>query len=265
MPRRYRKLLLCGVPLLVLVCITSVVLITRASSEMTTATGKASRPPKVKDGLRNLSLQPEALRVSRQLGKRFGPSARGSSVLVGTVKIGDSEQPINLTRRQTQTGETVELNLAGRRWSWNEQEGTKGASGAPSESERLLLERLILDSPDQFVLAQLRGASYFTVARNVRPTDAVDGYAGPLWNLVRVDERQQDESLRPQSTWRIYYLNVQTGLPDRIEYQLDGQEIRVEFLEWTEQQGEKTPSHVRWTSNGQPIMEYRATTASHNQ
>ena len=65
MPRRYRKLLLCGVPLLVLVCITSVVLITRASSEMTTATGKASRPPKVKDGLRNLSLQPEALRVSR--------------------------------------------------------------------------------------------------------------------------------------------------------------------------------------------------------
>jgi hypothetical protein len=129
----------------------------------------------------------------------------------------------------------------------------------------LLVERLTLDSPDQFVLAQLRGASYFTIARNVRPADAVDGYNGPLWNLVRIDERQQNEALRPQSTWRIYYLNVQTGLPERVEYQLNGQEIKVEFLEWTEQQGEKTPSYVQWTSNGQPIMEYRAATVSHNQ
>jgi hypothetical protein len=125
--------------------------------------------------------------------------------------------------------------------------------------ERLLVERLTLDSPDQFVLAQLRGASYFTIARNVRPADAVDGYAGPLWNLVRVDERQADENLQPQSAWRIYYLNAVTELPERVEYQLNGQEIKVEFLEWTDQQGEKTPSHVKWTSDGQPLMEYRAT------
>ena len=265
MSRRSRKLLLGGVPLVLLVCITSVVLITRASSETITTTGKVSRPPKVKDGLRNLSLQPEAQRVARRLGKRFSPSARGTSVLVGTVKMGDSEQPINLTRRQTQTGETVELHVANRRLNWSDHEGAKAASGTVSDAERLLVERLTLDSPDQFVLAQLRGASYLTISRNVRPAEAQDGYAGPLWNLVRVDERQQDESLRPQSTWRIYYLNVQTELPDRVEYQLNGQEIKVEFLEWTEQQGEKTPSHVRWTSNGQPFLEYRAATVSHHQ
>lgn len=114
------------------------------------------------------------------------------------------------------------------------------------------------------MLAQLRGASYFTIARNVRPAGAQDGYAGPLWNLVRVDEPQQDESLRPRSTWRIYYLNAETELPERVEYQLHGQQIGAEFLEWTEQQGEKTPSYVRWTSNGQPLMEYRTATVSHN-
>jgi hypothetical protein len=171
---------------------------------------------------------------------------------------------VSITRQQTSTGETVEVVLRDRCLGWNEREGAK-SSAALSDVERLLIERLTLDSPDQFVLAQLRGASYFTVARNVRPADAVDGYAGALWNLVRVDERQQDESLRLQSTWRIYYLNVQTGLPDRVEYQLNGQEIRVEFLEWSEQQGEKTPSFVRWFSNTQPIMEYRAATVSHNQ
>jgi hypothetical protein len=47
-----------------------------------------------------------------------------------------------------------------------------------------------------------------------------------------VDEPQTDESRRPLSTWRIYYLNVATGLPDRVEYQLNGQEIKAEFLAW---------------------------------
>jgi hypothetical protein len=265
MSRRSRKLLLCGVPLVMLVCITSVVLITRASSERTSVTAKAARPSKVKDGPRNLSLQPEAQRVARRLGKRFGPSARGTSVLTGTMKIGDSEQSVNLTRRQTQTGEAVELHVGNRRLSWSDEEGAKAASGALSDAERLLVERFTLDSPDQFVLAQLRGASYFTIARNVRPAEAQDGYEGPLWNLVRVDERQQDESLRPQSSWRIYFINAETGIPERVEYQLNGQEIKVEFLEWTDQQSEKTPSYVRWTSNGQLLMEYRAATVSHNQ
>ena len=87
MSRRSRTLLLGGVPLMILVCIASVVLITRASIETKSATAKASRPPKVKDGPRNLALQPEAQRVARRLGKRFSPSARGTAVLTGTIKV----------------------------------------------------------------------------------------------------------------------------------------------------------------------------------
>jgi hypothetical protein len=83
--------------------------------------------------------------------------------------------------------------------------------------------------------------------------------------MVRVDEPQQEESLKPLSTWRIYYINVQTGLPDRIEYQLHGSHIRADCQEWTEQNGERTPSRVRWSINGQTIMEFRATTISYNQ
>ena len=172
---------------------------------------------------------------------------------------------MTLTRRQTQTGETAELNLANRTLTWSAEEGAKANTNTPNGIEQLLLERLILDSPDNFVLAQLRGASYFTIARNVRPTDATDGYSGPLWNLVRVDEPQVDESRKALSSWRIYCINVETGLPDRVEYQLNGKEIRAEFLEWTEQQGEKTPSRVRWSVDGQPLMEYRATSIFHNQ
>ena len=263
MSRTPRNLVLCLV-CLAAVSVTSAFLITRAANKNTANTQNVAAAATPARGPRNLFLQPEALRVSRRLGKRFGPSSRAASIVTGTLTIGGNAQPVSMTRTQTPTGETVELGLSDRRLSWNEREGTR-SNATLSYVERLLVERLTLDSPDQFVLAQLRGASYFTVARMVRPAEAVDGYAGPLWNLVRVDERQQDESLRPQSTWRIYYLNVQTELPDRVEYQLNGQEIKVEFLEWSEQQGEKTPSHVRWTSNSQPVMEYRATTVSHNQ
>jgi hypothetical protein len=266
MLRTSKNFVLGGVCLVVVAGVTSaVVLTTRASdnsSQQTIATA-SSRP--VDKSRRNLSLQPEALRIARQLGKRFTPTSRMSTALSGQLSIAKVQQPVSITRRQTESGETVELSLANRALTWNADEGTKTNAGVPTDTERLLLERLILDSPDQFVLAQLRGASYFTVARNVRRVDATDGYSGPLWNLVRVDEPQLAEKLRPLSTWRIYYLNVQTGLPDGVEYQLNGKTIRAEFLEWTEQQGEKTPSRVRWSSDGQPIMEYRATSISLNQ
>ena len=177
-----------------------------------------------------------------------------------------NQQPVVLVRRQTDSGETVEIHLGNRHLKWNEREPVSSASGEPSDAERLLAERLILDSPDQFVLAQLRGAGYFTVAHNARPTDAGDNYDGPLWNIVRVDEpQQQDESMRPLSPWRLYYINVKTGLPDRIEYQLNGLDIRTEFLDWTDQKGEKTPARITWSSGGQVIMEYTARNISHNQ
>lgn len=266
MLRTSKNFVLAGVCLVVVTGVASaVVLITRASSNSSSQTPQnAPLRRSIKHG-RNLSLQPEASHVARQLGKRFGPTSRSTSVLSGHLTLGESQRPLIITRRQTDSGETVELRLADSNMTWDAEEGTKTNGGALAESERLMLERLIFDSPDNFVLAQLRGASYFTIARNVRPTDATDGYDGPLWNLVRVDEPQVDENLRALSTWRIYYINVQTGLPDRVEYQLNGKEIRAEFLEWTEQQGEKTPSHIRWSSDGQPLMEYRATSVSHNQ
>lgn len=264
MLRVSKHLILGVVCLAVIVCVTSAaVLLTRASSDSLAQTGPTapSRPAK---GGRNLSLQPEASRVARQLGKRFAPANRSTTAFSGQLSLAGNQQAATLSRRQTDSGESVSVSLSNRSLTWSAGEGTKANAGTATDAERLLLERLILDSPDNFVLAQLRGASYFTIARNVRPVEATDGYEGPLWNLVRVDEPQGEEKLWPFSTWRIYYINVQTGLPDRVEYQLDGKEIKAEFLEWTEAQGEKTPSRIRWSSDGQTLMEFHATGVSLN-
>jgi hypothetical protein len=243
----------------------SAFLITRAASETSVTLQSTTQVRAGKRGLRNLFLQPEALRVARQLGKRFSATSKETSVVAGNLTISGAEQPLTITRRQTETGEQVDLLIGTRTVTWKDQEGTKAGDGVVGDTERLLLERLTLDSPDQFVLAQLRGASYFTIARNVRPTDANDGYAGPLWDLVRVAEPPQKEEVRPLSPWRIYYLNVQTSLPDRVEYELNGRPITVEFLQWTKEGEEKSASHVKWSSSGQTLMEFRVTSVSYNQ
>jgi hypothetical protein len=246
--------------------VAATVVITRAAIERkpSLTTTQVRTPVPDANRARNLALQPEAQQVARRLGKRFR-SGMATTVELGTLTMDGRQQPITITRRQSKTGETVELLVGNRSVTWSELDGIKTASGVATATERLLIERLTRDSPDQFVLAQLRGASYFTVVQNLRPTDAGDDYRGPLWNLVRVSEPEADDTLRPLSAWRIYYLNVQTGLPDRIEYQLNDQAVRVDFADWTEQNGEKTPTRITWSTGGQIRMECKVVSVSFNQ
>lgn len=270
MSQTSKTLILSGA-LLVVVCSVAVAVLNAGASRGKLRTLETSSTPlqlptqsRGEGKPRNLSLQPEAMKMSRRLGARFGPKSRGTTIATANLKIGTNLQPATIIRRQTDDGESVELVLGNRRLTWTETEGLRIAASSPTASELLLAEQLIFDSPDQFVLAQLRGASYFTVARNVRPVDAGEDYQGPLWTMIRVDEPQQTENARSLSPWRIYYLNTRTGLPDRIEYRLDGQQIRAEFVSWADQNGEKTPAHVTWSNNGQVVMEYRIASISHN-
>ena len=265
MSRRSRNLLF-GACLATVACVAGTFLVTRAAIERKSFLTTAQVRTQISDAnrARNLALQPEAQQVARRLGKRFR-SGTATTVELATLTVDGKEQPITITRWQSKTGETVELLVGNRSVTWSELDGTKTASGIVTDTERLLIERLTRDSPDQFVLAQLRGASYFTVVRNLRPTDAGDDYRGPLWNLVRVSEPETDDRLRPLSACRIYYLNVQTGLPDRVEYQLNDQNVRVDFRDWTEQNGEKTPARITWSTAGQIRMECKVVSVSFNQ
>ena len=124
----------------------------------------------------------------------------------------------------------------------------------------MLVERLVLDSPDQFVLAQLRGAGYYTVARNVRDeVGGSDNYTGPLWDVIRVEEPDRGPSRRPLSNARLYYLNVQTGLIDKIVSEVRGEKIEANVVQWVDQGGEKIPSHIVWKRGDETVQEFRLT------
>ena len=232
----------------------------RASSGAQDQKAKANGPRP-----RNLSLQPEAFNLGRRLGTRFSPGKREKSVLVGTLTIGTERRVVQTIRTQTDDGEQVEIKIAGAPGSltWDASQGALSSGSRPTGSDRELIERLVLDSPDQFVLAQLRGASYYTLARNVRPVDAGDSYAGSIWDIVRINDPEPDETKRPQSRWRLYYLNAVTGLIDRIESEVGGQRIVAEISGWTDQNGEKVPTQINWIRQGQTLMRYSLVNFSH--
>ncbi len=262
MYQRSRTVRLCAGAIVFLMCAVSAVLINRNLSARAEQTPAPSQPAN-KAG--NLSLQPEAFRLSRRLGNRFTRSRAGSATIAGILTTGGVEQTINITRRQVPTGEDVGIGIAGEAGtlSWNDVEGARTTAATLDEAHQTLIERVALDHPDEFVLAQLRGARYYTTARNVR-ADAGGGenYAGPLWDVVRVDEPQNERARRPLSNSRLYYINVQTGLIDKIVSELKGETIEANILEWSDQSGEKFPSHIVWIRGNETIQEFRLTSVS---
>ena len=183
---------------------------------------------------------------------------------MATLTIGAERRVVRTVRKQTDDGEEVEVDIAGSptSFTWDTKQGALLAGARATGSDRDLIERLVLDSPDQFVLAQLRGASYYTVASNVRPSGAGDSYHGPLWNIVRVDDPERDETKRPQSRWRLYFVNVATGLIDRIESEAQGQRISA-AITWADVNGEKVSAQITWTHQSQTLMQYSLTDFSH--
>lgn len=215
-----------------------------------------------------LALQPEADKLRRRLGQRFLVRGREVSVLVGTLLVGAERYTARITRSQDDDDERLTIALSGQQETitWSGLDGAKSNGNAVTGNLRSLIERIALDSPDQFVLAQLRGAAYFTIARSVRPAEAggSDAYTGPVWDLVRIAEPTENSQNRPQSQWRLFYINTSTGLIDRIVSQEQGTTITAEFSNWVNQGGELIPARVIWKAGNQVVMDLTISNVSHN-
>jgi hypothetical protein len=261
MSRFVKTLLLSGLPIVLTVFGTSALLMSgahnelRLPSQISTQTADSRRA-------RNLSLQPEASRMSRVLGKRFLASSGGASVFTGNLTTGRGPQPVTIVRRQTATGETVQIGLVTRSFNWSDLDGVTALTGeAPTQVERLLVERFIFDSADQFILAQLRGASYSTVARNARPVEAgaSENYSGPVWNIVRITDAERDPRKRPVNPSRLYYINSNTGLIEKIVTESGIEPIEVFLSDWIAVSGEKVPTNIVWKHQAETVMQFALT------
>ena len=264
-----RWLWLLGVVVMVGCCVGFAVrAYTRRSAEPVaslTSTGPSSRSASTQKASASSSLfsrlrfQPAADGMRRRLGRRFSTAGLEESVLAGTLTIRNNPVPIRITRTQDGDGEQVEIALNGEPvpLRWNSSDGATAGAATATSAQRSITERLTLDSAEQFIFAQLRGAAYNTVARDIRPAEAGDSddYGGPVWDLVRVVESTSLSKNRPQSAWRIYYLNTSTGLIDKILSREDDDNVIAQLSSWVDQGGELVPTRITWTRNKQLLME----------
>jgi hypothetical protein len=214
-----------------------------------------------------LALQPEADRFRRRLGQRFLTPGREMSVLVGQLTVGTERYTARIIRNQADDDErlTVALNGGPPTLTWSGLGGAQANGSSANGDVRALIERLALDSPDQFILAQLRGASYYNIASHVRPAEVGGSgqYRGPVWSIVRVGEPSTVTQGRPQSRWRLFYINEATGLIDKIVSKEQDGNIVAEFSGWVEQAGEQAPTRITWTRNKQVVMELKLNNIGH--
>ena len=197
-----------------------------------------------------------------RLGKRFTGSGRELSVLDGMLTTGTLQQRVRIMRRQDDDDEALSISVGAGPPSlaWSGRQGALSNNRAAAGTERSLIERLALDGPDQFVLAQLRGASYFIIARNV--PQASGDYVGPTWDLVRVGEPESGISIPPLSAVRVYYINSTSGLIEKVISREPEGEVTAEILAWSQVGDELVPSHTRWLLKGQVVMDLSLSAAS---
>jgi len=260
------------VSLMAIIAITFVTFTARAWRHKVNSTAKqdgVTQPLSARDRLHSrLALQPEADKQRRRLGRRFLAPGREVSIMLGTIALGSDRYAVRIVRSRDDDDErlTIALNGGGQTLAWSGLNGALSSGAEATGSLRALAERLALDSPDQFVLAQLRGAAYFTVARDVRPAEAggANNYTGPRWDLVRVTEPVSVGQNKPRSSWRLYYINTSTGLIDKVISQEQGQTITAEFSNWTDMGGEIVSTHVTWKLDKQVVMDLVVTSTAIN-
>ena len=214
-------------------------------------------------------LQPEARKLSRRIGgNRFTSKTRSSLILEGALKTSTGQQAIQIVRSQNARGERVEirgLSLDSAPLIWTEGSGFHSLSRSLTLQEKTLTEQLAFDSVDYFILAQLRGASYYIVARNVRSERAEDNNANGPWDVIRVDDPEEDPQKKPLSPWRLYYLARTTGLIDKIISEVSGERTEAHLSEWKEQSGEKFPTMITWSNQNGVLMTFTLTKVLSNQ
>ena len=219
-----------------------------------------ARPARAVSRYRNLSLQPEAAKLSTRLGQRFIASDSDLAVLIGEVVTNETRVPMRVIRRQDKRGESVEIAVNGKALAWSPAHNYLTV-GSVSDFERSLIQRIVYDSADAFILAQLRGASYQVVGKNVRADrGGADNYHGPLWTVVRVSHSGADSVAKPESPARLFYINSRTGLLDKIVSEVAGEEVVATLDGWVAETGETFPSIVRWSRGGRQLMEFRVIT-----
>jgi len=202
-------------------------------------------------------------RYQQELGDRLQAPGKERAISAGTLT--DSRGTANATISWELPGR-FRLDRPG---SANRslQAGASGLAAASSqanlnEDEENLVDSLLHDRPETFLLNAARGQYLRLIAHNVRAIrDSSPNYTGPLYDVYDQIAKVDSRPASPERTKR-FFVDARTGLLYRVVYFVTraGKSVQAEtiFSQWTTVQGQATPNQIERRHDGVSVFTYRA-------
>lgn len=136
-----------------------------------------------------------------------------------------------------------------------------------NEDEENLVDSLLHDRQETFLLNASQGQHLRLIAQNVRATrDTSRTYTGPLYDVYDQIAKIDSRASSPERLKR-FFVDARTGLLYRVVYYVTraGKSIQAEtiFSQWTTVQGQATPNQIERRHDGVSVFTYRASSHSY--
>jgi hypothetical protein len=212
-------------------------------------------------------LDPHVSRALNSLGDRFERQEKLRTILSGTlvrsrgattetVQVTITREPQDRLRYEERSGVSVRTLGSDGKNFWS------SAGATPSSEETALIEALVRDTIEHFISGQVAGDALRVLGNRYRLDDGSDPkYTGPYYDILNVaDTLQIGDQKNQRST--LYYLNSETGLPERIVYEPKADaRVEVEFSAWRILAGQQIPARIVRRENGVLTEELTVTQA----
>ena len=193
------------------------------------------------------------------LGDRFESSAKGRSILTGTLTryVGSRQltSQITIVRELPDKMRFEEISGSGQRTLGYDGSRSWALGQASTTEEVALIEVLVCDSLEHLISGQVLGDATLHLGDMFRTADGSNvNYIGSFYDIIRVEDSfTSHDGIRRRSA--LYYFNSRTGLPEKIVYERPDRtgRIEVEFGDWMTVAGQQIPASTTWKESGKLV------------
>lgn len=217
--------------------------------------------------LRRSRLTPHQRELLKALGDRLEKPGKERLTLLGTItrltEADRSPAPISLTLEFPDRLRLEEIRGNKKLITAFDGSKTWGQGKTLKRSDEDLVETLLFDSVEHFLLGQLQGYATRLLGTNFRLDDGTNpNYAGPFYDIYEVTD-ELPGATEPRTQTKLYYFNSATALLERVRYESDrdGVPVSVEILfdDWQAVGGQGVPRQLTRRENDQPVLQLNLT------
>ena len=229
------------------------------------AEAQSGRADQTKKYVQPGSLRPEFQVALEHFGSRLSVPGREALLLVGTIAHdGGAKAPFQASMEapdkvRFEEGSPGSATLSG-------FDGTQHWSNKASvvRADEALLETVLFNSFERLLFRQQAGQATRKIGSRFRVDGGASGaaYTGPVYDIYAVYDDLPGNG-KSRQTWKWYYLNSNTLLLERIEYQgADGTTTTTLLEQWTQFGGDWVPRSIRRIENGKEVLRIEVAAAS---